>query len=793
METLVGMNLGGYTLTRILGSGGMGTVYLAEDQTVGQQVAIKVVHTSNDEAYNEMLSTSQAADRFRQEARAVASLDHLHILPLYRYGEEETDYGTQAYMVMQYRPEGSLQDWQKKRAHKALNEASVTSALQESIQLPSGLPTDWPMNIEEAAEYLRQAASALQYAHDSGIIHRDVKPANFLLRFDTNPSTDKHSAFLLLSDFGLAKFFSSSSATTNILGTPTYMAPEQFNGNAEPASDQYALAIMIYYLLAGRPPFVGDPMHLLRQHLNTAPPPIRTFAPMLSAGIEQVLARALTKRPSERYPSISAFAENFIQHMYKDQCDILYTASAQSIYLSQPNFKSTVEVSLQHVLTEQSAIPQTPQLTLEDKTASAFSQRDSVLPTPLQKAFSPGPSSSPLSPAQGQQTISAYTLPPRSENLSGRMPGTQSMDHRTSRRGALGWILGGIAVLGLGIGADLGIYLYEKHLFSNQQQTPSVALTSSLTSPSPVTSPSPTASSSPTAPNQQNIPSGIQHILRGHSGKVTSLSWSPDGSQLASASLDHSVRLWNLSTQQNTTTYLKHTQGILTVAWSHHHNLLASGGQDKTILVWNTAGNTKHKFANQAGPVEQIIWSLNDQNIIVDIPNHRVQEITLSQGTVIAGGRIFGNYSLALSPNGRYLAIGAQGSNIFIYNTTNLSQLVIEPIPLGRLHPLAWSPDSTLLASEDANNNVRVIDITTKTSVYTLPLGEIVNDLSWEPSYYTGRLAIASNTGTVIVWNTHTGQHTSYRGHQGPVTAVAWGKQALASGSTDKTIIIWTV
>ena len=82
METLVGMNLGGYTLTRILGSGGMGTVYLAEDQTVGQQVAIKVVHTSNDEADNAMLSTSQAADRFRQEARAVASLDHLHILPL---------------------------------------------------------------------------------------------------------------------------------------------------------------------------------------------------------------------------------------------------------------------------------------------------------------------------------------------------------------------------------------------------------------------------------------------------------------------------------------------------------------------------------------------------------------------------------------------------------------------------------------------------------------------------------------------------------------------------------------
>ena len=97
------------------------------------------------------------------------------------------------------------------------------------------------------------------------------------------------------------------------------MAPEQFNGNAEPASDQYALAIMIYYLLAGRPPFVGDPIHLLTQHLNTDPPPIRTFAPTLSAGIEQVLARALSKKPSERYPSISAFAETFIECMHQDK------------------------------------------------------------------------------------------------------------------------------------------------------------------------------------------------------------------------------------------------------------------------------------------------------------------------------------------------------------------------------------------------------------------------------------------------------------------------------------------
>ncbi len=777
METLVGITIGGYTLTRVLGSGGMGTVYLAEDKTVGQQVAIKVVRTDDDEAYAEMISSGEAAERFRQEARAVASLDHLHILPLYRYGEEVTIHGTRAYMVMQYRPEGSLLDWQKKRAGKMLAELSTPTIPSVSSQLPPDLPTDWPLNVEEAAEYLRQAASALQYAHDHGIIHRDVKPANFLLRFDTNPSTNKHSAFLLLSDFGLAKFFSSSSATTNILGTPTYMAPEQFNGNAEPASDQYALAIMIYYLLAGRPPFVGDPMHLLTQHLNTDPPPIRTFAPTLSAGIEQVLARALSKKPSERYPSISAFAETFIECMHQDKYKMSDESGANHTYHSLNTYKSTLEGNLQQILTKQSTIPQTPQPTTEERTGLAFSQRDSVSPTLLQNTFSPGPSSSLLSSAHSQQTISAHTPPPRSENLSGPIPSTPNIDHRTSRRRALSWIVGGITMLGLGVGAGLGISIYEKHTPSNQQQN------------SPVTSPTPVVSNTV---EPQNTPSYITYILRGHSGKVTSLSWSPDGSQLASASLDRSVRLWDLRTQQNTTTYMNHTQGILTVAWSHHRNLLASGGEDKTIFVWDTVGNTKYQFTNQPGPVEQIIWAPNDQNIIIDIPNQKVQVITLSTGTILAEGRIFGSYSLALSPNGRYLAVGAQRGNVFIYESNNLNQPILnKQLHLGRLRSLAWSPDSTLLASGDANNNVRIIDITTKTIVYTLPLGKVVNDLSWEPGN-TGRLAIASNTGTVIVWNLHTNQYTSYIGHQGPVTAISWGKQALASGSTDKTIIIWT-
>src|SRR5258708_25346414 len=124
---------------------------------------------------------------------------------------------------------------------------------------PATLNGSWPLSLEETGEYLQQAASALQYAHERGIIHRDVKPANFLLRIDNG-----NTVHLLLSDFGLAKLFSSGSATSHVLGTPTYMAPEQFEGMAGPESDHYALALMIYYLLPGHPPFHGRPVSLFR-------------------------------------------------------------------------------------------------------------------------------------------------------------------------------------------------------------------------------------------------------------------------------------------------------------------------------------------------------------------------------------------------------------------------------------------------------------------------------------------------------------------------------------------------
>src|SRR5207245_8577958 len=194
-------------------------------------------------AYPNAEATKEAARLFQREMRAIALLDHPHILPLYDFGEE----GVITYMVMPYRKEGSLADWLQQR-----NSTELLSA-------------------GDVGHLIAQAARGLQHAHNHNIIHQDVKPSNFLIR---NNEEEPHRPTLLLADFGVAKFTSATSSMSHtIRGTPSYMAPEQWEGTPVIATDQYALAIMAYELLTGQPPFQGPPMRMMYLHANTPPQP----------------------------------------------------------------------------------------------------------------------------------------------------------------------------------------------------------------------------------------------------------------------------------------------------------------------------------------------------------------------------------------------------------------------------------------------------------------------------------------------------------------------------------------
>jgi serine/threonine protein kinase len=279
--SLEGNRLGQYQLQRLLGSGGMGEVYLAEDARIGQQVAIKVSRTEAT-FYPDNQSLKDALRLFQREARAIAQLDHPHILPLFGYGEEMINGSLITYLVMPYRREGTFGNWLQQRSGAGL--------------LPQ----------EDVIYFIGQAAGALQYAHNHSIIHQDVKPSNFLIR--TNQDSPRLPD-LLLDDFGIAKLNSANaSMSLSIRGTPAYMATEQWSGEPVPATDQYALAVLAYELLTGHPPFTGRQEQVMYQHFNIHPRPPSTINSALPKDIDAVMLKALAKNPQDRFLSIAAFA-----------------------------------------------------------------------------------------------------------------------------------------------------------------------------------------------------------------------------------------------------------------------------------------------------------------------------------------------------------------------------------------------------------------------------------------------------------------------------------------------------
>ncbi len=812
MDTLVGTSLGGYTLIRLLGSGGMGAVYLAADSTIGQQVAIKIVRTDAAD-YPDIASAIRAAERFKQEARAVASLDHLHILPLYRYGEEQMDNGQRAYMVMQYRPEGSLWDWIRQRASQPLSGLPGISPSRSPGYDSLVVAHTWPLDVEEVAEYLRQAASALQYAHDKGIIHRDIKPANFLLRFE-----EGQTVHLLLSDFGLAKFFSSSSATSHIFGTPIYMAPEQFDGEAGPESDQYALAIMIYYLLTGHPPFEGDPMRLMHQHLFTEPPPPRTFNPTLPEGVEAALLQALAKKPSERHPSIAAFANAFAQGIAETTVvpirrtpsqaglqrslplPVKVQDSAKQLQTSLPGNSHQIAAYTPLIVQGQmisQAAPEAPTVANSTPAMQPAASQAGLLQaspdTPTVAQVTPAQANAALAPrifpstpppgysdgrSEAPQGKTSLTLPAK-ELLVGNnwsptfalpsSPGqplqatTAQMvqpvqtslppapdQQRMSRRSALGWIIGGVAAVGIGSG--VGIYFYTRH----------------------------------------RIPRDALYILRGHSDTVTSLNWSPDGFQLVSGSRDGTARIWLANDQTSSVTYKGHSAAILAVAWSPDGTILASGGEDKTVQLWNTAGALLHSFSDWGASISSLAWENNGKALFAGTLGAGVHELLLNTGERPGRSNKTYIHAVALSPGGNYLAVGAASGQVVIVNTVTFKYAFYRR-HTGPVLALAWSQDgSTLLASGGSDSTAQVWDPMTGATLHSLPHDGAVNGIAWEPGN-TGRLASASADSKVRVWDINSGGYKVYTGHGGAVTSAAWGLGGLTTGSADTDIIVWRV
>ena len=258
-----GQQLGNYRLVQRLGVGGFAEVYLGEHRYLKRQVAIKVLLV-------ELSGDDKESERFLAEAQTMATLKHPYIVGCLDFGIERNV----PYIVMDYAPGGTLRDLHP-----------------EGDLVP----------LATVVAYIEQVAAALQYAHDQGVIHLDVKPENMLVG---------QSGEVLLSDFGLARFSRSvSKRVTSLVGTISYMAPEYLQRKPQAASDQYSLAIVAYEWLTGIRPFDGDDERIVAgQQLQTLPPSLRNIVPSLPVAVDEVVLAALAKKPEERYRTISEFA-----------------------------------------------------------------------------------------------------------------------------------------------------------------------------------------------------------------------------------------------------------------------------------------------------------------------------------------------------------------------------------------------------------------------------------------------------------------------------------------------------
>ncbi|MFQ3535516.1 MAG: protein kinase [Aggregatilineales bacterium] len=323
MANLIGQTLGQYHVTVLLGKGGMAAVYRARQASVNRDVAIKVIKP-------DLVESEEFKVRFSREAQVIAALSHPHILKVFDYGQ----HGDVVYLVMEL-----------------LNGGSLADLLRKGGRLP----------LTEVTRLLEQIGGALDYAHRRAIVHRDLKPQNVLLDEEGN-------AFL--TDFGIAKLLGETSGLTQsgtAMGTPAYMSPEQWRGqNVDGRADIYALGVMLYEMLAGRVPFMGDtPYSMMHMHVFEALPSIRMARPDLPEAVQGVLAKSMAKDRDERFSTAgemvnvfkAALSETAASGAASPSVDVTAPVPVGGLTLDAPTIQAASPSTSGQVATSQGAAP----------------------------------------------------------------------------------------------------------------------------------------------------------------------------------------------------------------------------------------------------------------------------------------------------------------------------------------------------------------------------------------------------------------------------------------------------
>jgi serine/threonine protein kinase/WD40 repeat protein len=708
----IGQQVGDYRLLRWLGGGGFGNVYLAEQVRDHSQVAVKLLQIR--------LTRSEELKAFINEARTIR-LKHSHIVPLLDFGISREDI---PFLVMEYAVQGTLRDRYPK-----------------STQLP----------LTAVVSYVQQAASALLYAHEQHLIHRDVKPENMLLRADGT---------VLLSDFGIASVAHSSlslSLHQGIGGTIPYMAPEQSQGQARAASDQYSLGVVVYEWIAGRRPFEGTAVEVAMQHAMKLPPSLAAQVPTLSRAVDQVVLKALAKDPRDRFVTVQDFA-----------------AALEQAARGMPHIFS----SFMPNQTLPPAMPDVHRASSIGSSEQVVSPNPSISPAPSSPLVSPqatlrhpsAPSLHPAIPKIGSPGQSAPLMPPpaniESSSVAGKPPQPIHVPPPQKRPDSV--------------------------ISASPVQTPlaaSVTLQGTQTAQPALSTRQPATTPAESVVPPSNAPRRISRrtvLGLGGAGLVvvgtgTALWWLTAGS--GHNRLVSTPTPLQKGPARGTTllTYSGHTMDVWAAAWSPDGKHIASGGDEATIHIWDpTSGKRVFTYAGHVsvGPIGQqrgitvIVWSPDSTRIASAriysptsdfsyfLPDVRVWEV--STGTLITtytghmpliSGHSNAVSDLSWSRDGKSIvSAGLYDKTAKIWDAATGRTLVTYRGHTGIVNETRWSPDGTRIASF-GDDNIQVWD----TKGQHLQTRTGLQELGWSPD--SKRIASGGDSDELMhIWDPTTGK-----------------------------------
>ncbi|HEX3658580.1 MAG TPA: serine/threonine-protein kinase [Pirellulales bacterium] len=643
--------LGRFEICERLGAGTFGAVYRARDPLLDREVALKVPHPST------LQSPTQRA-RVLTEAKAAAQLRHPNIVPVYEAGHDgETYYIAAAFIAGQ--------------------------TLEDAID---GQKPDF----RRAAKLVMELAGALDYAHQLGVVHRDVKPANIMLDRKGNP---------LLMDFGLARLDAARSKLTHdgtVLGTPVYMPPEQASGQLDqvgPASDQYSLGVVLYELLCGETPFSGPPALVISLVLNQQPDSPRTVNAGIPKDLETICLKVMAKRREHRYSSCQALAEDLRRWLSGEPITARRVGPVErAVRWCRRNPATAGLVGAVFASLLAGAVVSSYFAVAANRRAAenlVLAQHEaSARHEALQQAQA-------AEAAQRKETEASSLADARqleAEN-NARLAEERRKDAEHS--------------------ADLArrhLYIADMNLAQNAWEDAHISRVLDLLE----------------RYRSRHGPDDLRGFewyywdrqcqnslltLKGHAGNVLGVAFSPDGRLLASANGGTGVKVWDTTTGQETLNLKGHRYGVTSVAFSPDGKWLASASLDSTVKVWDAAmGQETLTLKGHTGEVASVAFSPDGQRLASAARDKtvRVWDVATGKEALTLNGHRNAVTSVTFSPDGKWLASASLDSTVKVWDAAMGQETLTLKGHVGGVYSVAFSPDGKRLASASRDNTVKV-------------------------------------------------------------------------------------